>query len=375
MKIPRRTFLHVAAGAAALPAVSRFGFAQAYPSRPVRVIVGQAAGSGSDTAARLIGQFLSERLGQQFVIENRPGAAGNLATEAVVRAPPDGYTLLLANGANTINATLYDRLHFDFIRDIAPINRLATFSFVMEVNPSVPSLLEFITYAKANPGKINMASAGSGSTSHVTGELFKIMAGVEMVHVPYRGSTPALTDLLGGQVQVMFDATPSSLPHIRAGKLRPLAVTTATRLEALPDVPTVGDFVPGYEASSWLGFGAPKNTPAAVMICSARKSIWPFPTPPSKHASSILGDRCCLRVRPLSLKRFWPAIPKSGRGSFGRRTSNQSRTRSLTFHNAPFGEKVGSSHVATGIIGLNLRPLSGRSGRAPVARLVLLWRC
>ena len=267
MKLPRRKFLHLAAGAAALPAISRVARAQAYPARPVRVVVGQAAGSGSDTAARLIGQFLSERLGQQFVIENRPGGAGNLATEAVVRAPPDGYTLLLANGANTINATLYDRLNFDFIRDIAPISRLAAFSFVMEVNPSVPTrtLSEFIAYAKANPGKINMASAGSGSTSHVTGELFKMMAGVEMVHVPYRGSTPALTDLLGGEVQVMFDATPSSLPHIRAGKLRPLAVTTATRLEVLPDVPTVGDFVPGYEASSWLGFGAPKHTPAAVV--------------------------------------------------------------------------------------------------------------
>jgi tripartite-type tricarboxylate transporter receptor subunit TctC len=267
MKLPRRNFLHLAANAAALPVVSRFAWAQAYPTRPVRIIVGQAAGSGSDTAARLIGQFLSERLGQQFVVENRPGAGGNLATEAVVRAPPDGYTLLLANGANTINATLYDKLNFDFIRDIAPINRLAIFSFVMEVNPSVPTrtLPEFIAYAKANPGKINMATAGSGSTSHVTGELFKMMAGVEMVHVPYRGSTPALTDLLGGQVQVMFDATPSSLPHIRAGKLRPLAVTTSTRLEVLPDVPTVGDFVPGYEASSWLGFGAPKNTPAAVV--------------------------------------------------------------------------------------------------------------
>jgi tripartite-type tricarboxylate transporter receptor subunit TctC len=267
MKLPRRNLLHLAAGAAALSALSRIAWTQTYPARPVRIIVGQAAGSGSDTAARLIGQFLSERLGQQFVIENRPGAGGNLATEAVVRAPPDGYTLLLANGANTINASLYDKLNFDFVRDIAPINRLAIFSFVMEVNPSVPTrtLPEFIVYAKANPGKINMATAGSGSTSHVTGELFKMMAGVEMVHVPYRGSTPALTDLLGGQVQVMFDATPSSLPHIRAGKLRPLAVTTATRLEVLPDVPTVGDFVPGYEASSWLGFGAPKNTPAAVI--------------------------------------------------------------------------------------------------------------
>src|SRR5215813_4911372 len=212
MKLPRRTFLHLAVGAAALPELSRASWAQGYPSRPVRVIVGQAAGSGSDTAARLIGQFLSERLGQQFVIENRPGAAGNLATEAVVRGPPDGYTLLLANGANTINATLYNRLNFDFLRDIAPISRLATFSFVMEVNPSVPTrtVPEFIAYAKANPGKINMASAGNGSTHHVSGELFKMMAGVEMIHVPYRGSTPALTDLLAGQVQVMFDATPSS---------------------------------------------------------------------------------------------------------------------------------------------------------------------
>jgi tripartite-type tricarboxylate transporter receptor subunit TctC len=268
MKLPhRRHFLHLAAGAAALPALSRVAWAQAYPARAVRIIVGQAAGSGSDTFARLIGQFLSERLGQQFVIENRPGASGNIATEAVVRSPPDGYTLLLVNASNAINATLYDKLNFDFIRDIAPITVIATFSFVMEVNPSVPTktLPEFIAYAKANPGKINMASAGSGSTSHVSGELFKMMAGVEMVHVPYRGSTPALTDLLGGQVQVMLDATPSSLPHIRAGKLRPLAVTTATRLEVLPDVPTVGDFVPGYEASAWLGFGAPKNTPAAVV--------------------------------------------------------------------------------------------------------------
>ena len=267
MKLPRRTFLHLAAGAAALPAASRIAWAQSYPARPVKIIVGQAAGSGSDTFARLIGQFLSERLGQQFVIENRPGAAGNIATEAVVRAPPDGYTLLLVNSANAVNATLYDKLNFDFIRDIAPIRGIGSFAFVMEVNPSVPTktLPEFIAHAKANPGKINMASAGSGSTSHVSGELFKMMAGVDMVHVPYRGSTPALTDLLGGQVQIMFDATPSSLPHIRAGKLRPLAVTTATRLDILPDIPTIGDFVPGYEASAWLGFGAPRNTPAAVV--------------------------------------------------------------------------------------------------------------
>jgi len=268
MKLPhRRQLLHLAAGAAALPAMSRSAWAQSYPTRPVRILVGQAAGSGSDLVARLIGQFLSERLGQPFVIENRPGAAGNIATEVVVRSPPDGYTLLLANSSNAINATLYDRLNFDFIRDIAPISGLATFSFVMEVNPSVATktVPEFIAYAKANPGKINMASAGIGSPHHVSGELFKMMAGVDMVHVPYRGSTPALTDLLAGQVQVMFDATPSSLPHIRAGKLRPLAVTTATRLELMPDIPTVGDFVPGYEATAWLGFAAPKNTSTATI--------------------------------------------------------------------------------------------------------------
>jgi tripartite-type tricarboxylate transporter receptor subunit TctC len=303
MKLPRRNFLHLAAGAAVVPAVSQIAWAEAYPTRPVRVIVGQAAGSGSDTFARLIGQFLSERLGQQFIIENRPGAAGNIATEAVVRSPPDGYTLLLANGANAINATLYDKLNFDFIRDIAPISRLATFSFVMVVNPSVPtkSLPEFIAYAKVNPGKINMASAGSGSTSHVVGELFKMMVGVDMVHVPYRGSTPALTDLLAGQVQVMFDATPSSLPHITAGKLRPLAVTTTTRLEVLPDVPTVGDFVPGYEASSWLGFGAPKNTPAAVVDRLNKEINSAISQPPIK---ARLGDLGGLAQAPSSPAEF-----------------------------------------------------------------------
>jgi tripartite-type tricarboxylate transporter receptor subunit TctC len=267
VKLPRRTFLHLAAGAAALPEVLRIAWAQAYPTRPVRVVVGQAAGSGSDAVARLIGQFLSERFGQQFVIENRPGAAGNIATEAVVRSPPDGYTLLLVNTSSAIDATLYDKLNFDFMRDITPITGIATFEFVMEVNPSFPTktLPEFIAYAKANPGKINMASAGIGSAHHLFGELFKMMAGVEMVHVPYRGSTPALTDLLGGRVQVMFDATTSSLPHISSGKLRPLAVTTATRSELLPEIPTIGDFVPGYEAHGWIGFGAPKNTPAAVV--------------------------------------------------------------------------------------------------------------
>src|SRR5262245_16980640 len=267
MKLPRRSFLHLAARAAALSTISRVAWAQAYPTRPVRIIVGQAAGSGSDTAARLIGQWLSERLGQQFVIENRPGAAGNIATEAVVRAPPDGHTLLLVNTGNTINATLYDKLNFNFIRDIAPVAGIFRVPQVMEVNPSVPAktVSEFIAYAKANPGKVNMAWAGIGSVHHVAGELFKFMTGVDMVHVPYRGTTPALTDLLAGQAQVMFDVTPSSTPHIRPGQLRALAVTTATRADVLPEIPIMGDFVPGYEASAWLGFGAPKDTPAAIV--------------------------------------------------------------------------------------------------------------
>jgi tripartite-type tricarboxylate transporter receptor subunit TctC len=231
------------------------------------VFVGQAAGSSSDITARLVSQFLSERLGQQFVVEIRPGAAGNIATEAAARAPADGYTLLLINAQNTINQSLYEKLNFNFLRDIAPVAGIDSVPLVMEVNPSFPAktVPEFIAYAKANPGKVNMASAGTGGPQHVAGEMFKSMAGVNLVHVPYRGSTPALTDLLGGQVQVMFDVTPSSLPHIKAGKLRPLAVTTAKRLAVLPDVPTVAEFVPGYEAIAWIGFGAPKGTPADVM--------------------------------------------------------------------------------------------------------------
>jgi len=267
VKLPRRQFLHLAAGAAALPTVSRVVRAQNYPTRPVRIIVGQAAGSGSDIAARLLGQRLSERLGQPFVVENRPGAAGNLATEAVVRAPADGYTLLLSNVANAINATLYDKLSFVFLRDIAPVASIFRVPQVMVVHPSVPAktVPEFIAYAKANPGKVNMASAGIGSVHHVAGELFKFMTGIDMIHVPYRGTTPALTDLLAGQAQVMFDVTPSSTPHIKAGRLRALAVTTAMRADVLPEVPVMGDFVPGYEASAWLGFGAPKDTPASII--------------------------------------------------------------------------------------------------------------
>ncbi len=267
MKLRRRRFLHLAAGVAALPVASRIASAQTYPTRPVRIIVGQAAGSGSDIAARLLGQWLSKRLGQPFVVENRPGAGGNIATEAVVRSPADGHTLLLVVTANTINATLYDKLGFVFLRDIAPVAGIFRVPQVMEVHPSVPArtVPEFISFAKDHPGKVNMASAGIGSIQHVAGELFKFMTGVDMVHVPYRGTTPALTDLLAGQAQVMFDVTPSSTPQIRAGKLRPLAVTAATRVDVLPEIPVMGDFVPGYEASAWLGFGVPKDTPAAIV--------------------------------------------------------------------------------------------------------------
>jgi tripartite-type tricarboxylate transporter receptor subunit TctC len=267
MKLPRRQFLHLAAGAASVPAVSRVAWAQAYPSRPVRLIAPFAPGGSSDIIARLMGQWLSERLGQPFVIENRLGGGGNIGAEAVVRASPDGYTLLMAGGNNAINATLYDKLNFNFIRDIAPVAGIERHPYVMVVNPSVPAktVPEFIAYAKANPGKISMASAGSGTPSHVSGELFKMMAGVDMVHVPYRSGGPALTDLLGGQVQIMFPTTVSSIDYIKTGRLRALAVTTATRSDALPDIPTVGEFVAGYEASAWLGIGAPKATPVEIV--------------------------------------------------------------------------------------------------------------
>jgi tripartite-type tricarboxylate transporter receptor subunit TctC len=267
MKLPRQNFLYLAAGAAALPAVSHIAWAQEYPTKPVRIIVGFAPGGGADIAARLIGQWLSERLGQSFIIENRPGAGTNLGTEAVVRAPSDGYTLLLVSAPAAINATLYEKLSFNFIRDIAPVASISHVPHVMVVHPSFPAktVPEFIAYAKANAGKINMASAGNGSTPHVAGELFKMMAGVNLIHVPYRSAGPALTDLLGGQVQVMFDNMASSIEHIRAGKLRPLAVTTTMRSETLPDVPTVSEFVPGYEVSNWFGVGAPKATPAEIL--------------------------------------------------------------------------------------------------------------
>jgi tripartite-type tricarboxylate transporter receptor subunit TctC len=267
MKLHRRQFLHLAAGVAALPAISRIATAQTYPSRPVHLIVPVAPGGAFDIMARLIGQWLSERLGQPFVIENRPGAGANIGSESVVRAPADGYTLLLVGLPNAINTTLYDRLNFNFIRDIAPVAGIDREPLVMVVNPSVPAktVPEFIAYAKTNPGKISMASAGSGTPAHVSGELFKMMTGVSMVHVPYRGAGPALVDLLGGQVQVMFPTMSSSIEYVRAGKLRALAVTTTTRSEALPQIPPVGHFVPGFEATFWTGFGAPKNTPADIV--------------------------------------------------------------------------------------------------------------
>jgi tripartite-type tricarboxylate transporter receptor subunit TctC len=248
--------------------------AEAYPSRPVHMIVGQAAGSSSDLSARLIAQYLSEHLGQQFIVDIRPGATGNIATEAVAHSAPDGYTILLINSQNTINAALFTKLNFDFVHDIAPIALVHRVPLVMEVNPAFPAktVPEFIAYAKANPGKINMASGGIGGPQHVAGELFKFMAGVDLVHVPYRGSTPALVDLMAGQVQVMFDVTPSSLPHIRAGKLRPLAVTTPERMDLLPGIPAMSEFLPGYEAFGWIGFGAPKDTPVSV-IATLNKEI------------------------------------------------------------------------------------------------------
>jgi tripartite-type tricarboxylate transporter receptor subunit TctC len=267
VKLPRRQFLHLAAGAAALPVLPRLASALDYPTRPVRVLEGFGAGSSADLAARLIGHWLSERLGQNFVVENRPGAGSNIATEAVARAAPDGYTLLTCVTANAINATLYENLNFDFIRDVAPVAGLIRISLVMLVNPSLAAktLPEFIAYAKANPGKMNIASPGKGSGPHVAGELFKMMSGIDLVTVPYRGAAPALTDLISGRVQVSFVALPVAIGHIRAGEVRPLAVTSASRSSELPNVPPVAQFIQGYEASGWIGIGAPRSTPAAII--------------------------------------------------------------------------------------------------------------
>jgi tripartite-type tricarboxylate transporter receptor subunit TctC len=267
MKRPRRQFLLLAAGAAALSALSRMAPAQNYPAKPVRIIVGYAPGGGTSIVARLIGQWLSERFGQQFIIENRPGAGTTIATEAVVRAPADGYTLLLVNSSGAVNATFYDKLNFNVVHDIAPAASIGREANVMVVNPSVPAktVPEFIAYAKANSGKINMASPGNGTLAHMAGELFKMMTGLNLVHVPYRGGAPALTDMLGAQVQVMFPVISSTIEYVRSGKLRALAVTTTTRSDALPDTSTVAEFVPGYEASAFYGIGAPRNTPTEII--------------------------------------------------------------------------------------------------------------
>jgi tripartite-type tricarboxylate transporter receptor subunit TctC len=309
MRLPRRKFLHLAAGAAVLPAVSRAAPAQPYPTRPVRIIVGFPAGSSSDIVARLMGQWLSQRLGQQFIVDNRPGASGNIGTELALKASPDGYTLLFAVSSNAINAALYDNLNFDFIRDFAPAASVDRVPLVMEVNPAVPATTvpEFIAYAKANPGKLNMASGGNGSPQHVAGELFKMMTGVDMTHVPYKGAAPALTDLLGGQVQVMFDVIVASIEFIRAGKLRPLGVTSTTRLPILPDIPTVDQFVPGYEASVWHGMGMPTNTDPEIITVLNREinaaladvkmtarladlGAVPMPMTPAEFETSIAED-------------------------------------------------------------------------------------
>jgi tripartite-type tricarboxylate transporter receptor subunit TctC len=298
MKLLRRQFLCLGAGAAALPAVSRVVGAQAYPTRPVRVIVGFVPGQAIDIAMRIMGQRLSEWLGQQFIIENRPGGGGSIATEVVVRAPPDGYMLLAIGSNNMINTTLYQKLPYNFSHDIAPVASVYRVPQVMVVNPSFPAktVPEFIAYAKARPGEISFASAGNGSVAHVTGELFKMVIGVNMLHVPYRGAPPALTDLIAGHVHVMFDNLPSSIEHIRAGRLRPLAVTATTRLQALPGVPPLGDFVPGFETSAWAGIGAPKNTPAEIIDQLNREINAALADPTIKARFAELGGE----VLPLS---------------------------------------------------------------------------
>ena len=292
MKLPhRRHFLHLAAGAAALPAASRFAWAQAYPTRSVRIIAATGPGGAPDILARLLGQWLSERLGQQFVTENRPGGGNTIGTEVVVRAPPDGYTLLLVDGTASINATLYEKLNYNFIRDIATVAGIVRLPNLMMVNPSVPAktVPEFIAYAKANPGKINMASAGIATPSHVAGELFKMMTGIEMVHVPYRGGAAALTDLIGGQMQVMFLSPAALIEYIRSGRLRALAVTTTTRWEGLPDIPTAGEFVPGYETSIVLGVGVPKATPVEIIDKLNREINAALADPKIKARLAVLG--------------------------------------------------------------------------------------
>jgi len=305
MKLHRREFLYLGASAIAAAAGSRFAWAQAYPARPVRIVAGFPGGSAADILARLMGQWLSERLGQPFVIENRPGASTNIATEAVVNAPADGHTLLLATSANAINASLYDKLNFNFVRDIAPVASLVRGPLVLVVNPSLPvkTVPELIAYAKASERKLNMASSGNGTMAHVAAELFKMRAGIEMVHVPYRGSPPALTDLVGGQVQALFDPMLSAIEFVKSGKLRPLAVTTATRWEGLPDVPALSEFVPGFDASLWLGLGAPRNTPVDVIDKLNREINAGLADPKIKQRLAELGGTV-LPLTPAEFAKF-----------------------------------------------------------------------
>jgi tripartite-type tricarboxylate transporter receptor subunit TctC len=305
MKLPRRKFLQLTAGAVALPVVSRRAWAQAYPTRSVRVVVGFPPGGGVDIMARLIGQSLSERLDEQFVIENRPGAGSNIGTEAVVHATPDGYTLLLAAIPNAINATLYEKLNHNFIRDMAPVAGISRVPNLMLVHPAFPAktIPELIAYAKANPGKINMASSGNGTSDHIGGELFKMMAGINMVHVPYRGAAPALTDLLAGQVQVMISTMPASIQYVRAGSLRALAVTTARRSEALPDIPAIGEILRGYEADTWYGVAAPKNTPSAIVEKLNKEIITSLADPKLKARLADLGAEP-MPMTPAEFEKF-----------------------------------------------------------------------
>ena len=321
MNQTRRRFIELAGAAAFFPAAPFIARAQGgYPNRPIKLIVGQAAGSASDIVARLFAAFISEKLGQQIIVETRPGAAGNIATEAVTRMAPDGYSLLLLNAQSTINVALYDKLNFDFARDIVPIGRVEDVPLVMEVNPSVPAktVAEFIAYAKANPGKLNMASAGIGGPQHVAGELFKSMAGVDMTHVPYRGSTPAITDMIAGQVQVMFDVTPTALPQIKAGKLRPLGVTTLQRLSSLPDVPTIDSTVKGYEATAWIGIGAPRGIPPEIVAALSKQINAAVLDPTIKQRLVNLGASAADPNSPAEFAKFiaediakWTKVIKS----------------------------------------------------------------
>jgi tripartite-type tricarboxylate transporter receptor subunit TctC len=307
MKLPRRKFLKLASAAALMPAAPTVARAQAgYPNHPVRIIVGQAAGSSSDIAARLIGQWLTEKTGGQFIVETRPGAAGNIATDFVAHAPGDGYTLLLINAQNTINATLYDKPGFDFQRDIVPVAGFNRVLLVMEVHPSFPAktVPEFIAYAKANPGKVNMASAGIGGPQHAAGEMFKYLAGVDLLHVPYRGSTPAITDLIGGQVQVMFDVTPTAVPQIKGGKLRALGVSSLTRIPALPDVPPIADTVKGYEASAWIGIGAPRETPAEIVAMLNKQITASLKDDTIKQRLADLGAEAQPQMDPAAFAKY-----------------------------------------------------------------------